>query len=477
MTVLALFRRARLPLLAAALAAALLPGRAAAHTKLQSSQPADGDTVSATLAEVRIRFSAAVEAGLTSLVLIRGTDTVAAGAVPVEGSGGREFVLALRGPLAPGEYRARWRTAGHDGHVLNGGFGFFVSAPPAAAVPPPAPMSTAVTGDSADPAPTISARPAGEDVVDAGAAASEADRPLAVLARWAWFASLLGMIGVVAFRFGVLWRIQRGERFAAVAARADGGLGAMALGAASLSVLSLFARLFLQASALGGAEGWAGANLDTLLTGTVWGLAWCLQAIATLAFVLGMLISRAPYGRAAGWMGAAGSVLLLAAVPALSGHAASADGPTAIAILADTLHVLGAGVWMGGLLMLVGVGIPSALAEGPSRGAAVAEMVRAFSPTALISASVVALTGLISGKFHLNATRDLWTTGYGRMLLIKVGLVLCVAALGWHNWKRVSPTLGSDEATRRLQRASRLELAMAVVVLLVTAILVALPTP
>ena len=46
-------------------------------------------------------------------------------------------------------------------------------------------------------------------------------------------------------------------------------------------------------------------------------------------------------------MGAGAAALLLAAVPALSGHAAAMEGKSALAILIDTLHVAVAPVELG----------------------------------------------------------------------------------------------------------------------------------
>jgi putative copper export protein len=210
----------------------------------------------------------------------------------------------------------------------------------------------------------------------------------------------------------------------------------------------------------------------------VWGLGWLLQAIATCAFVMGMLIARAPHGRTAGWMGAAGSVVLLAAVPGLSGHAAGVERLTALAIVADALHVLAAGAWIGSLLMVLSIGIPATLGTTAAACGSVAMMVRAFSPMALIAGAVVGTTGLVSALLHVGAVGNLWGTGYGRALLLKVALLTLVGATGFYNWRRVLPCLGTDdEGTRRLQRSARVELAIAAAVLLVTAVLVALPTP
>lgn len=447
---------------------------------MERTQPANGDTVRTALSVVSVRFSRPVNASLTTLTLLRDGAAVPAPAVRMVDSAGHEFALDT-GPLAAGSYVARWRTAGADGHVLNGSFTFVVQADHATAAPSAtvAPSTDTAAGPVAGTPPAeVAGAVTAAEPGSTGVSSSEADSPLAVALRWMWFVALLGMIGVPAFRFGVLLRIARDPAHLATAARAELGLGFIALAAASLSVVALCGRLLLQASALGLTEqGWSGANLDRLLLGTGWGLAWVLQAIATLAFAAGMLIVRAPYGRAAGWMGAGGSVILLSAVPALSGHAAAVERVTGIAILADALHVLGAGVWLGSLAMLLAVGVPAAFAGGGDAEGSVAAMARAFSRMALVAASTVAVTGVISSLFHVDHGADLWGTTWGRVLLLKVAILIGVAALGAHNWKKVVPAMGGADGTRRLQRSSRAELGLAALVLLVTAILVALPTP
>lgn len=452
-------------LLALVLACALLPAPAAAHTKVESSAPAEGDTAHGAVREVRIRFSRGVESELTTITLLRGGAFLARGGALVPETEGREYVLALPRPLDAGAYEAKWRTVGGDGHVLEGTIRFTVAASAAPTTPPgAAPLAPAQPTAAAD-----AEEAEGEEV-------GEAARPLAVAVRWAWFASLLGMIGVVAFRYGVLPRMGREPAHVQVAARAEAAAWFIALGAAALSAGSLMMRLWLQASALGG-DAWNGDRLDLLLTRTGWGLAWVLQAIATVAFVLGLFVARAPHGRGAGWMGAAAGAVLLSAVPALSGHAASVESFASVAILSDTLHVLGAGVWMGTLMVVLAVGVPAALTAGDDAGGAVAAMVRAFSPLALAAGAVVGLTGVINSVFQLGLPSDLWATGYGRALMIKLLLLMGVGALGFYNWRRVLPVLGDAAGAQRLRRSARAELGLGVVVLLVTAVLVALPTP
>ena len=454
-------------LLAAAVACALVPARGAAHTKVDRSVPADGDTAR-DVREVRIHFTRAVESELTTISLFRDGTLVATGGRAVPETEAREYLLALPRPLDAGAYEARWKTVGGDGHVLEGTFRFAVAADPAAAAPPP-PAAAGPVQTAQPLAPDPGAERVGEEVGEAG-------RPLAVVVRWAWFASLLGMIGVVAFRYGVLPRLDREPAHREVAHRAEHAVWLVALGAAALSVGTLMMRLYLQAAALGG-DAWSGRGLNLLLMQTGWGLAWVLQAIATLAFVLGLFVARAPYGRSAGWMGAAAGTVLLSAVPALSGHAASVTRLSAVAIVSDTVHVLGAGVWLGTLMAVLAVGIPAALSVGGGADGAVLAMVRAFSPMALAGAAAVGLTGVVNAVFQITALRDLWATDYGRALLVKAALLAGVAALGWYNWRVVLPSLEVEPGAGRLRRSARLELGLGAAVLLVTAVLVALPTP
>lgn len=482
-------RRSPLLRAGAALAAAVtlalaLPRPADAHTRLESSTPAAGETVTGSPSELRLRFSRPVSAGLTSVALVRGADTLATiPGAPVDGSEGREFTFAIGRALEAGAYTVAWRTAGADGHVIRGTFSFTVARFAAGGAPAdtgrhvvggaPADTGAASVLDSAA-AGLASIDPPAEEAETS----SDAAAPLPVLVRWGWFLSLLGAIGAVAFRFLVLRPLARAPEHAAVAERAAYGAWLLALGAAALSALTLLARLWIQAASLGGEEAFEGAMLRMLLTGTGWGVAWVLQAMATVAFFVGLAVARAPHGRSAGWMGAAAAALLLAAVPALSGHAASVESLTGLAIAADVAHVLGGGIWLGTLAVILAAGLPAALTapdgEGPR---AVATMVHAFSPVALVGAGVAAATGVAAALVHTAAVSDLWTTGYGRMILLKVALLGIVAALGFFNWRVIRPALGTDAATGRLRRSARAEVAMGVAVVLVTAILVALPTP
>ncbi|MDQ6717802.1 MAG: CopD family protein, partial [Gemmatimonadota bacterium] len=111
------------------------------------------------------------------------------------------------------------------------------------------------------------------------------------------------------------------------------------------------------------------------------------------------------------------------------------------------------------------------------RGPMVAEVVNAFSPTALMFAGMIASTGVFAAWLHLGSVPALWTSSYGKTLLVKLAVLSLVACTGAYNWLRVKPHLGHLDGAARMKKSARLELAIGVLVVLVTAVLVALATP
>ena len=148
--------------------------------------------------------------------------------------------------------------------------------------------------------------------------------------------------------------------------------------------------------------------------------------------------------------------------------------------LVNPMHELAAGLWIGTLFVMVIVGLALVLRnETPAdrRGSIAAAMVNDFSPLALVCGGLVVIFGVITAWRHLNPLSSLWTTPYGWALIAKLVVVAIVFALGAWNWKRGRPTLGSEAGAFGLKRSATGELVAAGVVLVITAILVSLPSP
>jgi copper transport protein len=130
------------------------------------------------------------------------------------------------------------------------------------------------------------------------------------------------------------------------------------------------------------------------------------------------------------------------------------------------------------VLSIVGIrGVIRTNEPGTSRARLVADLVNSFSPLALTAATVVALTGATTAWLHLKRISSLWTTNYGITLIVKLVLVLIVVLLGAWNWKKVRPSLGENGSEETIKRSSTMELTFAALVLIVTSVLVTLPSP
>ena len=451
----------------------LWPNMATGHTRLERSLPERDAHLAEIPRELRLTFSDAPELTFTRLRLLSSDSVeVALGALRLDSV--RTVVAAIRGELSAGTYAVVWQIAGADGHPIRGRYTFTI-APGAAAVATaeqPGPVTTPAQTPAPDMHHDPTSMPVGEGF--------DAESPLYVAIRWLTFAALLGVLGAVAFRFVVLAILDRRVsggghhvvREGAVHRAAGVGLAtALALGGAAL------ARLLAQSYAMHGSEdALNGSLMIAMLSRTVWGWGWLLEVLGVLVAIAGFAFARR--GRRVGWPLAALAVVVLAFTPALSGHAASTPRLAGLAIFADGLHVIGAGGWLGSLVVVLLAGIPAALAlEGAERGAAVADVVNAFSPTALVFAGLVAITGVFTAWLHVGKWAALWQTQYGLVLLAKLVVLTGVIATGAFNWRRVRPALGNDLGTMRIRRSATVEVAIAAVVLLATAILVATPPP
>ena len=471
---------------AVALLIGLAGDGAAAHDGLRRSVPAAGAVLDVAPREIRLTFTRAVDPTLARIELIDPSGRAVELAAPVpHPDSGNVLVAAVTGRLRAGAYTVRWRIVGSDGHPVQGSFGFVISegatglaatdsddeSSGETAVAAGAGTQEGADSESGGPGVAPASEQASSEV--ATRRSFGVSSPTYVAIRWFTFLCLIGLIGCVAFRLLVLGTVARrgGEVTVVVAPAAERArVIGLALGLALLVAGIL--RLAAQVYAVGGFEGDVVRNL---LTGTAWGRGWILQVAATVLALVG-LRSAEGAGARVGWGAAAAAALVLAVTPALSGHAVAAQGTAGLAIVADALHVIGAGGWLGTLAMIVAAGIPSAIGLEPSlRGPAVAALIRVFSPAALVFAGVLAATGLYASALHLGSVAALFETAYGTALLFKLAAIAVVAGLGAYNLFRVKPALGDDTGIAKLRRSSTAELVAASIVLIATALLVATP--
>lgn len=427
------------------------PRAAYAHTHLTKSDPAANARLTVLPMMLRLWYSEAPELAMTRVAL---TDS-SGKAVALGGVERDDNKLAVHfrivGHLSAGLYKVSWKTAASDGHPSQGTFAFRILTEAVKSIAPPASMV---------------------DSTDQSASEPSAETIPYIVARALAFASILSVVGVVAFLGGVVSRAHLDEVVHHHILSRIAKLGM--IGAATV-LLSAIIRLPLQASMMAGGDPLAPMMMTVLLR-TQWGWMLAAQAIASVVAIGGFSATQS--GRRGGLAVAALGAVVIAATPALSGHAAASQNFAGLAIATDAIHVIAASAWLGNLLCVVvaAAGLTASSFARDVSFAAVRSLVLAFSPLALTSAAVVVVTGVVSAWLRLGSLPALWTSDYGRILLLKLATLGGVVVTGAYNWLRVRPALGSEAATRRLVRSATVELVVGLGVIVITAVLVAAPT-
>lgn len=351
---------------------ALFPETASAHAVIVSSQPAQGERLSSAPGSVGLRFSEPINTKLSRASVTAPTGERYNGT----SAGAKEIQIPLA-TSALGIYTVNWTSVSLlDGHTLVGSFEFGVGVSPRAAAE-----------EAASPAP----RP-----IDLGVAALrllEYGGLLAALGMW--------VLQVTTRRLNLGW--MRFPLQPAIAVALFSGV-AVVLGEVVAATDTL---------SLGGITGYLGNGLPGLTRL----LRIAAEAIALQASVLSPRYSGPP--------------LMLAAVAlAATGHAA-ATSPAWWSVSADTLHLLSAGVWAGGILALATLRPPGGWLSGDAR-----PLLDRFTPIALTAFAVTVGFGVVRAFQELSALGDLLLSTYGQVLSVKAGLVASMAVLSLLAWRR-----------------------------------------
>ena len=410
---------------AAAFAVALIvPGIAAAHATMKEATPAEQGRVETPPTEVTLRFDQSVVAPADGIVVLAADGRKVSGAV-TQSNGGLVVRAPVEGLVAGEAYTVRWREVSADGHIGTGVFTFGVGVDP----PPP----TEAVGSSG-----MTWR---DDV-----------------ARWALFASLALMIGVVGIRLLVLPRVvdERVEQrvyvlgtlgaFLAV----NAGIVGFVIRSANALQVSEVDLLYADLSPFAESTRFGTAFLVTTL-----GFGICLT-ILVVAWALDRPVLR--------WPAFLLALALVWGYP-LSGHQATEPNSSLLGEVADWVHLVTAMLWVGGVLTLAVVVWP--LAPDLRRAAFLR-----FSRIAVFLIGVLVIAGTVVAIERLPEMSDLWTTSYGRTLLVKIGLVLVALAWGGFHHTFVRPRLERGESPPGVGRSLLGESVVAMVVLLAAAVLV-----
>ena len=459
-------------------------GPAGAHAVVESSSPTDGQRLTQAPSQVSLSFSEPVTADLGGLRVVD-SNGARVDDGEVKGSGTAELSVGLRSGLGDATYVASYRVVSADSHPIKGSLVFTVG-----------------TGATADV----------RSILDGGGG-DQAFEFLGWASRFLAYLGALTAAGLAFFLFFVhdggpeVPRLARIVRISALVGAA-GGLGTAAAQAA-----------------LATGRGWSGvldlSALQTVLTKDLdWATAVLIGGLAVV--LLSLEVPGATARRALAFYGGLAAVLSFV----LSGHPTEAADRW-LAVLSDAVHVSAAALWLGGLVGLLivlvgrgrrpadqvadqveeqppGDGIPAvggttgstALAVRPSSEVGTvggtAMIVSRFSTMAFVTVLALWVAGASLAWIELDSREALTGTTYGRLVLVKIGIVLVVAVAAAYNRFQLVPSIlddlggtGDDQVAeaseaartglRRLRTSVAFEAIAIVIVLGVTGALVNTP--
>ncbi len=256
-------------------------------------------------------------------------------------------------------------------------------------------------------------------------------------------------------------------------------------GSAVLVVLAIGAGLAALAYQTAVVSGRTGAVLEPasvarVLLDTQAGRIWLVRhSLLVLIAAFIFLRPRVLFG--VDWFAVRVEVALLAALAlglvAAASHAAAVTPDATGAMTVDALHLLAAGVWVGGLLPLGALLARASREEGADARPYAVITTRRFSWLALACVVVLVLTGVANAVVQIGGVPALVGTAYGRLLLVKLAILLPILLLGALNRRVLIPRLSGEAlsvgrpAMRLLARGVFLESALALALLAMVALM------
>jgi putative copper resistance protein D len=194
----------------------------------------------------------------------------------------------------------------------------------------------------------------------------------------------------------------------------------------------------------------SGAAWLRLLGNTQYGTVWLLRHGLLLLMAALVLLQESGAARA-DWLAWRIEAALLAGLAvglaAWAGHAVSVDPGSALPALVNATHLIGAGVWLGALPALALLLRAASREEGADSRPFAVIATRRFSAWALAVMAVIIVTGVWNAWNEVGGVPGLVGTDYGRLVLLKVALLLPVLALAAWNRGSLLPRLGGEGAT------------------------------
>ncbi|SEN78532.1 copper transport protein [Paenibacillus sp. OV219] len=359
-----------------------MPGAAAAHAELERTVPEPNAKYEQSPTAVELAFNEPIEPEVGAIKVLDSKSRPVTDKAPTASKDGQSLTLPLP-KLTEGVYTVSYAVISEDGHPVSGSYVFVVGN-----------VTEGVDAATFDPHKELGHE--GHSV----STQLTINQFIIYAVRAVYYASLLLTAGLM------LWPLLtrgRGEQLRLLQKKWE-MIALQTLLVASLLYIFVHAREIL--------TGYPSSEYSKLFLRTTIGHEWV--ALLVLALIGFIIVRFGPIMKALWAVG----ILVL---ESLSGHAVVFT-PKISSVLFDFVHLAAASVWVGGLLLLLVLWIADRKEAG--RFAVV------FSRAALLSITLLVLTGIGLTLLFLPSLHYLFYTAWGTILLVKTGLVVLVLVVG-----------------------------------------------
>jgi streptogramin lyase/putative copper export protein/methionine-rich copper-binding protein CopC len=433
-----------------------------AHANLIRSDPPANSIIPISPNQVTLYFTEQVEPKLSGAAVYDSSGKEVDTGYSVNQSDATVLTVTLQ-PLPPGVYTVSWHAiSAVDGHHTSGSFSFGVG------------NVTIPTQSNNNAAPYIF--PSALEVIE---------RWLNLLADIIFLGGSIFVLAVWRPTLSSVGRIASQEHQRRVSRR----LAKLLASSAILALVATVLLLIVQSTAAASSTSFYAVmgTVLTILTSTRIGEYWMFRmGIVALALGTSIIILRRLGRPTRAWILALIVGLGLSLSTSITSHNAAATVYyPPINLLSDLVHLVSVGAWIGGLAYL-GVTILSLSGPVSRKSKVPAELLRRFSSIAVICVGSIGTTGTYSLLVEVGSLSALFSTVYGRLLLLKITLFAPMIVFGAFNqfivYDRIIASKCKTVRTRqqrpapwigRLALSIRTEMTLGVALLLIVGLLTA----
>lgn len=410
---------------AATLICVLAPATSvSAHGELLGSEPTAASVLAESPTQIVLYFDESIEPVFESVRILDSTGREILNGDPHRDSDDHSIVRTPTPVLGAGTYVVVWRVTSADGHRIEGAFPFYVGTHKDNATEL---VATYLHSYHADPS----------------------GNKVSTLLRWIVFVGVIVLIGALVF-IGIVMRPTDFDKRSVVVVA---GAWILALIGSTAGLIAYgpnatatrLTNLSLVPDTLRTAFGQATAIRIALLMPTAVLIYFRRRCSHRLWQVIAMLLS-------------AGIVATLS----LSGHPV-VQHPAAFSVAVDIVHLLAVSVWIGGIAMLV---LGGQSWSSDKDGA----VVHRFSSSALWTVLVIVVTGVTQAWVMMGGFGTVFSTNYGRTLIVKTTAVGVLVSLGW-----LSRLALKRHGPASVKQVVRIELVIGLMIVAISALLVGTP--